>query len=202
MLESRSGVYRGTTRPDAERAYHAEARQLAAQGYVPTSEEWTSALGQKVLTVLYAHLPEQAPEVLIALSSLDATPSPWKPPTPSSPPSPHLPLRPALASGLTTRMDPAGAGVGSASGDGNELEGPGRGPLFVVAGVDSARRGGRGGDHPGREGIRQPGRRPRPAPARATASQPGYGPGVHRSCLRRRRSCPPVASRVQPSVMR
>ena len=107
MLESRSVVYRSSSREGAEQAYHAEARQMAAQGFVPTSEEWSAALGQQVLTVQYAHLPEQAPAVLAALASLEighAAPAPPQPPTfpDAAPPSgrptgwvPPAPVAPA-----------------------------------------------------------------------------------------------------------
>ena len=51
MLENRSRVYRAATREAAQNEYHAEAIGLAAQGYVPTSEDWLTALGQQVLHV-------------------------------------------------------------------------------------------------------------------------------------------------------
>jgi hypothetical protein len=97
MLESRSLVYRAATREEAERAYHAEARRLAAEGYVPTSEEWSAALGQQVLTVQYANLPDQAPAVLAALAGLGA----------SGPPPPSRPEPPAWSSSPATPSTPA-----------------------------------------------------------------------------------------------
>lgn len=73
-MEGRSAVYRGVTRVEAERTYHDDARRAAAEGYVPTSEEWSAALGQQVLTVNYVHLPEQASAVLAALRDIETQP--------------------------------------------------------------------------------------------------------------------------------
>ena len=73
-------MYRGTTREEAERAYHADARVAASEGYVPTSEQWSYALGQQVLTVGYVHLPDQAASVLAALSAFEREPSRESPP--------------------------------------------------------------------------------------------------------------------------
>ncbi len=71
MPENRTVVYRGGSREDAEQAYHADARGGAAAGYVPTSEDWTTALGQQVLTVVYAYLPDQAIGVAAALAAAE-----------------------------------------------------------------------------------------------------------------------------------
>jgi hypothetical protein len=69
-MDTQSATYRGSTREEAEAAYHADARRRAADGYVPTSENWSVALGQQVLTVAFVHDPAQAPAVLSALSAL------------------------------------------------------------------------------------------------------------------------------------
>jgi hypothetical protein len=47
--EPRSGTYRAATRQLAEAADHTEASRAADEGYVPTAETWSEALGQQVL---------------------------------------------------------------------------------------------------------------------------------------------------------
>ncbi len=71
MTEPRTAIYRGATRTDAERAYHAGARGAVDEGYVPASEDWSKALGQEVLTVGYVFAPDQAPAVLDALTTAE-----------------------------------------------------------------------------------------------------------------------------------
>ncbi len=73
-MDTRSVIYRAPTREDAERAYHEGARDAAAEGFVPTSEVWSTALGQQVLTVLFVHAPDQANAVLEALGAVEAVP--------------------------------------------------------------------------------------------------------------------------------
>jgi hypothetical protein len=68
MPEEQSAVYRGATREAAEATYHAAARELVQQGYVPASEDWSTAIGQQVVTVRFVHAPDQAPAVLEALA--------------------------------------------------------------------------------------------------------------------------------------
>jgi hypothetical protein len=79
-MEGRSAAYRGATREEAQEKYHEAARVAAAEGYAPTSEEWSTEMGEQVLTVTFAYLPDQAPAVLAALGTID-------PPLPA-PPSP------------------------------------------------------------------------------------------------------------------
>lgn len=71
-MEGRSGVYWAASRAEAERAYRADARAAAAEGYVPTSEVWSTARDWQVLTVVYIHAPDQAADVLDVLDVLDA----------------------------------------------------------------------------------------------------------------------------------
>jgi hypothetical protein len=85
-MERRTVVYRGATREQAEAAYHDDARKAATDGFVPTAENWSVALGQQVLTVDYVLEPEQAPAVLAALQHVKALPvattAPGSVPTP------------------------------------------------------------------------------------------------------------------------
>jgi hypothetical protein len=67
-----STLYRGATREEAERTYHADARSRAQAGDVPFSEEWSIALGQQVLSVRYRHDPTAAPATLRALDEIAA----------------------------------------------------------------------------------------------------------------------------------
>lgn len=71
MPESRSSVYRGATREEAEAGYHADAKVAATAGYVPASEDWSVALGQQVLTVGYVFAPDQVQTVLEALAAAE-----------------------------------------------------------------------------------------------------------------------------------
>lgn len=71
MADPFTRVYRGDTRDYAERWYHQDARTLAGQGYAPSAEEWSMALGQHVLTVRYIHEPDQASVVLSALDGAE-----------------------------------------------------------------------------------------------------------------------------------
>lgn len=121
MPESRSAVYRAMTREEVERVYHDEARRLAAEGLAPTSEDWSAALGQQILTVQYAYLPDQAPGVLAALSSLESAPKaptaprpsayPDAPPPTSSQPTWVQPVRAQTVVPPSTTI-PAGRGRG------------------------------------------------------------------------------------------
>jgi hypothetical protein len=61
---TRTGVYRGASEAEATAEYHAEAARAASEGFVPVSEQWSTALGQSVLTVSYVHAPDQAPAIL------------------------------------------------------------------------------------------------------------------------------------------
>ena len=72
-------VYRGATREDAERTYHQDARTRAEAGFAPVSEDWTTALGQHVLTVRYRLDPEASKDTLQALDEIAVLPAP--PPT-------------------------------------------------------------------------------------------------------------------------
>jgi hypothetical protein len=67
-----STVYRGATREEAERAYHADARGRAQAGFVPVSEEWSTALGQQLLAVRYRYDPSATFETLRALGQVAA----------------------------------------------------------------------------------------------------------------------------------
>jgi hypothetical protein len=71
MTEPRTTVYRGATRSDVERAYHAGARAAVDDGYVPAGEEWSTALGQEALTVRYIYDPDQGTAVLSALDAAE-----------------------------------------------------------------------------------------------------------------------------------
>jgi hypothetical protein len=71
MTEPRTVVYRGASRSEVERKYHAGARTAVDEGYAPASEEWSNALGQEVLTVRYAYDPDQASAVLSALDAAE-----------------------------------------------------------------------------------------------------------------------------------
>jgi hypothetical protein len=73
--ELRTGIYRGVTLDEANAAYHAAAADAAAEGFAPVSEQWSTALGQSVLTVTYAHLPDQAAAVLEAIRQTQVDPS-------------------------------------------------------------------------------------------------------------------------------
>lgn len=84
-MERRTVVYRGAIREEAESAYHDDAVKAAADGFVPTSETWSAALGQQVLTVDYVFQPEQAPAVIAALHDVETRPiSANEPATPPS----------------------------------------------------------------------------------------------------------------------
>jgi len=96
-VEGRSAAYRGATRAEAERKYHEAARSAAAEGYAPTSEEWSSEAGEQVLTVTFAYLPDQAPAVLAALGPGDA---------PLPPPPPTLPAPPLRGISRPSALDP------------------------------------------------------------------------------------------------
>jgi hypothetical protein len=71
VATTRSAVYRGATRDGTEAAYHVDARAVASSGYVPISEEWSSALGEQVLTVTYRYDPAEVPRILQALADAD-----------------------------------------------------------------------------------------------------------------------------------
>ena len=87
-----SAAYRGPSREDAERAYHQDAKTRAEAGFAPVSEDWTTALGNHVLTVRYRHDPEAAGETLLALDRL-TTPlaQPALPDTAPEAPPPRAP---------------------------------------------------------------------------------------------------------------
>lgn len=85
---ARTGVYRGATKEEAERQYHAAARLAADDGFVPASEDWSVALGQQVLTVGYVYAPEQVPAILSALAAPPTAPVPQAAPaTPAAVPA-------------------------------------------------------------------------------------------------------------------
>ena len=87
-MEGRSGAYRGATREEAQQKYHDAARVAAAEGYAPTSEDWSSEAGEEVLTVTFAYLPDQAQAVLAALGGAE----PQRPvPAPTGPASAAVP---------------------------------------------------------------------------------------------------------------
>jgi hypothetical protein len=96
-MERRTVVYRGATREQAESAYHDDARKAATDGFVPTSENWSVALGQQVLTVDYLFQPDQAPAVLAALSDVRSLPVATGEPAAVPPPlgAPAVALAPA-----------------------------------------------------------------------------------------------------------
>ncbi|MEO7295151.1 MAG: hypothetical protein ABIZ57_03325 [Candidatus Limnocylindria bacterium] len=71
MAEDVTRVYRGAVKVDAERWYHSDARVMADSGYAPSAEEWSTALGQQVLTVRYVHDPDQGTAVLGALDAAE-----------------------------------------------------------------------------------------------------------------------------------
>jgi len=88
--DRRTGIYRGATQADAEAAYHRAASAAADEGYAPVAEEWSTALGQQVLTVTYAYDPSQAATVRSAINQARA--AAYKPvaaaaPAPTAPPT-------------------------------------------------------------------------------------------------------------------
>ena len=84
-MERRSAIYRGAAREDAEAAYHDDALKSAADGFVPASETWSTALGHQVLTVDYVYQPDQAPVVISELRHLKTWPKPVNPPSGAPP---------------------------------------------------------------------------------------------------------------------
>jgi len=84
-MERRSAIYRGAAREDAEAAYHDDAVEAAADGFVPASETWSTALGHQVLTVDYVYQPDQAPVVISELRHLKTRPKSVNPPSGAPP---------------------------------------------------------------------------------------------------------------------
>jgi len=84
--ERRTGIYRGATQGDAEAAYHRAASAAADEGYAPIAEDWSTALGQHVLTVTYVYDPSQAATVRNAINQARA--AAFTPVTAAAPASP------------------------------------------------------------------------------------------------------------------
>ena len=95
-----TAIYRGRTSHDATRSYHDDALRAAEHGYAPIAEAWSQALGQQVLTVVYAHAPAEAASVrgqilaagLVRSSDLSGGPRPVGVPVPQW--APAQPARP------------------------------------------------------------------------------------------------------------
>lgn len=115
MTEPRTAVYRGATRLEVERDYHAGARAAVAEGYVPSSEDWSPALGELVLTVGYVYAPDQAPAVLDALAEAEQESrraAPAARPTDPAPTAPTpAPVAPATPGPRRLQFILAGLGV-------------------------------------------------------------------------------------------
>jgi hypothetical protein len=120
MTEPRTTVYRGATRSEVERAYHAGARAAVDEGYVPAGEDWSTALGQEVLTVRYVYDPDQGAAVLSALDAAERdsrlaemAPRVAPPPSaaPAAQPTPALQAAPKRTNPLTILLLLGAAGV-------------------------------------------------------------------------------------------
>ena len=68
--------YKGPSREDATRAYHADAvTAMADRGFVPASEQWSEFAGEHYVVVVYEHRPEDvaaAREGMVRLGYVDA----------------------------------------------------------------------------------------------------------------------------------
>jgi hypothetical protein len=73
--EPRSAIYRARAREGAESLYHADAARALEEGYVPSAESWSEALGQQILTVQYVYAPEQTADVRRALAEAAVRPA-------------------------------------------------------------------------------------------------------------------------------